>query len=115
MGRCIEVGLLQPLPSLKKPCMLVLMEFINALRDVKGFDRIRIVVDRFSKYGIFISTPKNCSEEMAVEEFYHLVVKLFEILTNIMSGHDAHFIKRFWIHLFNTMGMKLKFRTTNHP
>lgn len=95
--------------------MSVLMEFINALHDVKGFGRIRIVMDRFSKYGIFISTPKNCFKEMAVEEFYHLVVKLFEILINIVSNHGAHFIKRFWIHLFNMMGLKLKFSTTNHP
>lgn len=69
------------------------------------------MVDRFFKYGVFRLMPKNCSTEITVKEFYHHVVKLFRILTDIESDHGARFIRRLWTYLFNIMGTELKFST----
>jgi hypothetical protein len=113
--RRIEAGLLQPLPIPEKPWVSVSMDFISGFPEVKGFDGVMVVVDRFSKYGIFRPTPKNCSAETAAEEFYRHLVKLFGIPTDIVSDRDARFTGRFWTHLFNMMGTELKFSTANHP
>lgn len=48
------------------------MDFIN------GFPSIMVVVDRFSKYEIFITAPTICSFEIAAKLFYRYVVTNFE-------------------------------------
>ena len=61
--RRAEAGLLQPLPIPEKSWVLVSMDFISGFPEVKGFDGVMVIVDRFSKYEIFRPTPKNCSAE----------------------------------------------------
>lgn len=58
---------------------------------VKGFDLVMVVVDRFSMYVVFKHVPRNCTVEIAIEEFYCKVLKLFEFPIDIMSDTDAHF------------------------
>ena len=74
-----------------------------------------VVVDRFSKYSVFIAAPKLCSSEVVAELFYKHVVKYFGVPTGIVSDRDTRFTGRFWTTLFNMMGTDLKFSTVNHP
>ena len=39
------------------------MDFINGLPKVEGKTSIMVVVDRFSNYATFITTPKKCTTE----------------------------------------------------
>ena len=43
------------------------------------------------------------------------MVKHFGLPKDIVSSRDARFTGRFWVELFNILGSKLKFSTTNHP
>ncbi|KAE8712759.1 hypothetical protein F3Y22_tig00110229pilonHSYRG00017 [Hibiscus syriacus] len=52
------VGLLQPLPILERPWESFSMDFIVGLQNTDGLSSIMVVVDRFSKYGTFISASK---------------------------------------------------------
>lgn len=109
-----EAGLLQPLPIAVRPWASVLMDFISGFpKDGKA--SIMVMVDRFSKYGIFVAAPTLCSSEVAVELFYKHVVKNFGVPLDIVSDRDARFTGRFWTSLFNMMGTVLKFSTANHP
>ena len=74
-----------------------------------------VVVDRFSKYSVFIAAPVLCSSEVAAELFYKHVVKYFGVPVDIVSDRDTRFTGRFWTTLFNMMGTELKFSTANHP
>ncbi|KAK4385863.1 hypothetical protein Sango_2710300 [Sesamum angolense] len=76
---------------------------------------ILVVVDRFSKYGIFIAAPHACPAETAAELFFKNVTKFFGVPKDIVSDRDVRFTGRFWTALFNMMGTELKFSTANHP
>ncbi|KAL0315101.1 UNVERIFIED_CONTAM: Retrovirus-related Pol polyprotein from transposon.6 [Sesamum calycinum] len=60
-----EAGLLQPLPIPEVPWQSVSMDFITGFPKVNGMASILVVVDRFSKYGIFIAAPHACPAETA--------------------------------------------------
>lgn len=110
-----EAGLLQPLPVPEKPWVCVSMDFITGLPKVDGMRSIMVVVDRFSKYAVFIPAPHECNAEVAADLFYKFVVKYFGVPEDIVSDRDTRFTGRFWTVLFNLMGSELKFSTANHP
>ncbi|KAL6319749.1 hypothetical protein AAG906_036807 [Vitis piasezkii] len=53
-------GLLQPLPIPEKPWESISMDFITGFPKVRDFKSVFVVVDRFSKYVVFIPAPDAC-------------------------------------------------------
>lgn len=113
--RLKEAGLLQPLPIPERPWQSVSMDFILGFPKVNGLASILVVVDRFTKYAVFIGAPKVCSAELTAELFFKNVIKYFGVPQDIVSDRDTRFTGRFWTALFNMMGSELKFSTANHP
>ncbi|KAL0461932.1 UNVERIFIED_CONTAM: Transposon Ty3-G Gag-Pol polyprotein [Sesamum latifolium] len=64
------VGLLQPLPVPEGPWQSISMDFISGFPKVNGMASIFVVIDRFSKYGMFMAAPNACPAEMAAELFF---------------------------------------------
>lgn len=110
-----QAGLLQPLPIPERPWQSVSMDFISGFPKVEGMRSIFVVVDRFSKYAIFIAAPHACPAEVAAGLFHKFVVKYFGLPEDIVSDRDTRFTGRFWTVLFGLMGSELKFSTANHP
>ncbi|XP_015084295.1 uncharacterized protein LOC107027726 [Solanum pennellii] len=110
-----EASLLQPLRILEMPWLLVSMDFNFGFPKVDSKASIMVIVDRFSKYFVFIVAPELCSSEIAADLFYKYVVKYFGVPSDIVSDRDTKFTGRFWTALFNMMGIELKFSTANHP
>ena len=52
-----EEGLLQPLPVPERPWLSLTMDFISGFPKVDGKASIMVLVDRFSKYSVFIAAP----------------------------------------------------------
>ncbi|KAL0336586.1 UNVERIFIED_CONTAM: hypothetical protein Sradi_4870500 [Sesamum radiatum] len=109
-----EAGLLQPLPIPEVPWQSISIDFISGFSKVNGMTSVLVVVDRFSKYGIFIVEPHVYPVETMAELFFINVTKYFCVPQDIISDRDAKFTGRFWTTLFNMMGTELKFSTTNH-
>jgi len=65
-----EAGLLQLLSILDKPWVSVLMDFIVGFSKVDNINIIMVVVDRFTKYAVFVAAPTVCTAEVVVELFY---------------------------------------------
>ncbi|KAE8692279.1 hypothetical protein F3Y22_tig00110847pilonHSYRG00180 [Hibiscus syriacus] len=80
-----------------------------------GFYSIMVVVDRFSKYGIFIPASKVCPAEEAARLFLKYVVKYWSVPKMIISDPDTRFTGRFWKELFKLMGSSLNFSISVHP
>ena len=97
-----EAGLLQPLPIPEKPWQCVSMDFITGFPKVESFGSVLVVVDRFSKYAVFIPAPSECPAEEAARIFFSNVVKHFGMPEDIMSDRDSRFTGRFWVELFTT-------------
>ena len=74
-----------------------------------------VVIDRFSKYAVFIVATNTCTTKVAANPFYRNVVKYFSLSEYIMSDRDFCFTSPFWIVLFRLLGTQLKFSTANHP
>ena len=82
---------------------------------VDGIDAVMVVVDRFSKYVVFMATPSVCTAKVVASLFYKYVVKYFGVPSDVVSDRDVRFTRRFWTVLVGLMGTRLKFSTANHP
>lgn len=91
------------------------MDFISRFPKVKYMSSVMVVVDRFTKYAVFVPTPVTCLTEKTAELFLRHVVKHVGVLEDIMSDRDACFTRRLWMALFGLLGMELKFLSANHP
>ena len=91
------------------------MDFINGFPKVEGFRLVLLVVDRFSKYVVFIPATGECPAEEAARIFFSNVVKHFGMPKDIVSDRDTRFTSRFWVELCKMWGTECKFSTTNHP
>ncbi|KAA0065922.1 reverse transcriptase [Cucumis melo var. makuwa] len=108
------VGLLKPLPIPTRSWKSVSMDFITHLPKVGDFMIILVIIDRFSKYATFVPTTKICSDELTAQLFFKHVVKLWGVLTSIVSD-DGRFICIFWIELFSFLGTSLNISSSYHP
>ena len=93
----------------------VSLDFITHLPKVREYDAILVIVDRFSKYATFVPTPKLCSAELTAQLFFKHVVKLWGILSSIISDRDGRFIGTFWTELFAFLGTTLNISSSYHP
>jgi hypothetical protein len=110
-----EVRLLQPLPIPNRPWASVSMDFLGGFPKAEGMGAIMVVMDRFSKYVVFIVVLCASSADLVTRMFFANVVKIFGLPEDIMSNRDLRFTGRFWTTLFNMIGSDLKFSTGYHP
>lgn len=75
------------------------MDLIVGLPKVGVLGSIIVVVDRLSKYEIFILASKNCNVEMAAQLFV-TNMKYWGVPQTIVSHWDPRFTYRFWTELF---------------
>jgi len=108
-------GILEPLPIPEKPWESISMDFIIGLPRSEGNGNIMVIVDRLSKYAVFVPLPTKFSDEDAARLFFKNVVKYWEIPKSIISDRDARFTGKFCMELFKMMGAKLRFSTSFHP
>jgi hypothetical protein len=55
-NRGAKVGYLHPLRILAMPFETISMDFVTRLPSSRGYNAILVVVDKFTKYGVFIPT-----------------------------------------------------------
>ena len=65
------VGLLQPILIPSQPFEVVSMDFIPELPLSSRFDNILVIVDKLTKYAIFIPTTISVTEVETAELFFH--------------------------------------------
>ena len=91
------------------------MDFIEQLPESSGFTAILVVVDRFTKQGIFIPTTNEVnSVELACLFVLHVFSK-HGVLSHITSDHSSEFISRFFRSLGKVLDMTLHFTSGYHP
>jgi hypothetical protein len=79
------------LPIPERPWILVSMDFVVWFLKVDGMDTVMVIVDRFSKYAVFVATPSVCTTEVADGLFYKHVVKYFGLPLNVVSDRNVQF------------------------
>ena len=108
-------GLLQPIPIPTQPFEVVSMDFIPELPLSDGFDNIFVIVDKLTKYAIFIPTTTTIGEKETAELFFHHVISKFGIPRQVISDRDTRWRGNFWKEICDRMGMARSLTTAYHP
>src|SRR3984893_12787367 len=108
-------GMLKQLPIPEKPWNSISMDFIEQLPTSSGFTVILVVVDRFTKQGIFIpTTNKVNSAELAHLFILHIFSK-HRVLSHVTSDHGSEFISHFFRSLGKVLNMTVHSTSRYHP
>ena len=97
------------------PWNSILMDFIEKLPDSNGYNSILVVVDRFTKQGIFIPCTVNItSPELAVLFVQHVFSK-HGVPSHVTSDRSPEFVSLFFRSLGKALNMELHFTSGYHP
>ncbi|KAL8171380.1 hypothetical protein V2J09_023184 [Rumex salicifolius] len=113
--RRLPARLLEPLSISERPWECISMHFINGLPKSEGMGAIMMVVDRFSKYAVFIPTFGGCQTTKVAKLFFKNVVMHWGLPRRIVSDRDSQFTSKLWTDLFNILGIDFHFSTAFHP
>lgn len=89
------------------------MDSIVGFLKVDSMQFVLVIVDRFSKYVVFVVVSNTCMADVAVELFHKHYVKYFGVPKDIISNRNTMFTGRFWTMLFK-LSSELKFSIANH-
>ena len=90
-------GLLQPVENPSLPFDTVTMDFIGPLPlTPRGHDAIFTIIDRFTRYAVFIPLKYTYTALEVADLFIDNVVSKFGMPKKIISDHDPNFTSKFW-------------------
>lgn len=82
-------GLLQPIPIPTQPFEVVTMDFITDLPLSAGYNNILVIVDKLTKYGIFIPCSTSISEEETAVLFFKHVIAHYGLPRQVITDRDS--------------------------
>ena len=105
---------LTPLPVPSRPWQHVNMDFF-ALPDSQGFDRVLLVVDRFSKFIVLIPTVSKLDAPAAAKLFLDNVAYRFGFPDTVTGDRDVLWTSNFFSQVMSFFKIKLKLTTVARP
>jgi hypothetical protein len=113
--RHAPIGLLQPIPVPSRPFKCVTMDFIPELSEAGGFNNILVIINKLTKYVIFIPTTNEITEIGTARLFFHHIISRFGIPRQVISDCDSRWMEDFWGKICRLMGMKRSLASSYHP
>ncbi|GBG72719.1 hypothetical protein CBR_g12288 [Chara braunii] len=110
------LGLLRPLPIPDQPGDSVSIDFMDAgVKSRHGKSQVMVIVDRFSKYAVFIPLPSEAWTELVIRKFFDHWVSEHGVPLSIVSDRDTRFTSQNWQELMRVYGSKLLMSSDRHP
>ena len=91
------------------------MDFITGLPNTNNLDAVLVVVDRFTKYSLFVPCSKTCDARELAQIFLKHVFMFFGTPDEIISDRGVVFTSNFWKELTSALAINLKFSSAYHP
>jgi hypothetical protein len=112
-------GKLQPLPIASIPFQQISLDWITGLpwseRNGKKYDSILTVVDRATKYALFIPTRSDTSAADFARIFFEHVECRFGTPQGIISDRDSRITSAFWEEVCDIQIIQRRMSTAYHP
>lgn len=108
-------GYLKSIPIPSQPFETVSMDFIAELPVSDGKDAVLVIVDKLTKYALFVPTKTKVGEVETAQLFFENVWKYFGIPIQIISDRDARWSNAFWKELTRLVGSRRALTTAHHP
>lgn len=113
--RHAPTGLLRPIPIPEKPFEVVSMDFIPELPLSNGYDNILVIVDKLTKYAVFLPCTTKITEEETAKLFFEHIISKFGIPRQVITDRDTRWRNSFWQEICQLMGMTRSLTTAYHP
>jgi hypothetical protein len=114
--RHAPIGMLNPIPIPSSPFEVISMDFIPELPKTKsGYDNILVVVDKLTKYAIFIPTITTLKETECAKLLFDHVFTKFGLPRQIISDRDSKWTGSFWEEVCKLFQIKRALTTSYHP
>jgi hypothetical protein len=92
------------------------MDFVLGLpRGKRKNDAIRVIVDKLTKCTLFLPIKKTDLVDKLAKIYVNKVVRLYGVLTSIVSDRDPRFTSRLWPSIQRALGINLSISTAFHP
>jgi len=114
-------GLLAALPQPQQPWEEISMDMVTGLPPSidpisgKTCNTILVIVDRFSKYALYIPTTTKLTSSGLAELLFHHVIRTYGIPQGIVSDRGSIFTSNFWKELCHQLAVKRRLSTAFHP
>ncbi|GBG79878.1 hypothetical protein CBR_g30144 [Chara braunii] len=109
------LGLLRPLPIPSEPGESISIDFMSFVKSRNGNSQVMVVVDRFSKYAMFIPLPAEAKTELVIQKFQMRWVTEYGFPLSIVSDRDVRFTSMSWQKLMEAYGTRLTMSSGRHP
>ncbi len=109
-------GLMHPLPIPTRPWQHISMDFMGPLpvSGAQRYNMIFVVIDRYSKFAVFVPCNTNDTAEHIAKLFSDHVYQLSGVPSIIVSDRDTKFDSKFWRALWTRLGTELRMTTAYH-
>jgi transposase InsO family protein len=108
-------GLLKTLEVPTRPWSDISMDFVEPLPKSKGYDSILVVVDRLTKWAIFLPTTTRIKASDLADILLDSVFTNHGFPTTIVSDRGSKFTSKLWKYLTGKLGISLRLSTAFHP
>ena len=86
--RHAPIRMLQPILIPSQPFEVVTMDCIPELPECEGYDNVLVIVDKLTKYAIFIPTTTTITEKGTAELFFQHVISQYGISRQVITDRD---------------------------
>ena len=90
-------------------------ELPPSLQKGSKFDTILIVVDKFTKYSIYLPAQENWNANTLVDILVEAVFIKYSMRVSFTSNRGSLFILHFWLHFYYYLKIHLGYSTAFHP
>ncbi|GBG77789.1 hypothetical protein CBR_g25720 [Chara braunii] len=91
------------------------MDFMSLTKSRNGNSQVMVIVDRFSKYAMFIPLPAEARTELVIQKFQMRWVTEYGFPLSIVSDRNARFTSMPWQKLMEAYGTLLTMSSGRHP
>ncbi|GBG86182.1 hypothetical protein CBR_g41086 [Chara braunii] len=109
------LGLLRPLPIPSEPGESISIDFMSLVKSRNGNSQVMVVVDRFSKYAMFIPLSAEAKIELVIQKFQMRWVTEYGFPLSIVSDKDVRFTSMPWQKLMEAYDTRLTMSSGRHP